>query len=130
MPNCCNTWSIMVFMNSVPLSDRMYLGHMWTGKYWLMKVETIVSADLSGIRKASRQPKKVVNYCEYMFISRGGCFTFSDQVHGNFWMVCLESLSSEVDRLGLWLFLFGIGYSWQCISSCLCSFPSSNTSVL
>ena len=40
-------------MNSVPLSDKMYHGHMCTGKYSLLKVETIVSADLSGMGNAS-----------------------------------------------------------------------------
>ena len=56
MPNCFSTWSIRLFLNSKPLSDRMYLGHMWTGKYWLMMVETVVYADSSAIRKASGQP--------------------------------------------------------------------------
>ena len=53
--NCFSTWSIRLFLHSMPLSDRIYLGHMWTGKYWLMRVETIVSADLSGIGKDSGQ---------------------------------------------------------------------------
>ena len=42
-----------LFLNSMPLSDRMYLGHMCTGKYSLIKVATMVSADLSGVGKAS-----------------------------------------------------------------------------
>ena len=40
-------------MNSVPLSDKMYHGHMCTGRYSLINVATIVSADLSGIGNAS-----------------------------------------------------------------------------
>ena len=39
---------------------------MWTGKYWLMKVKTIVSVDSSGIRKASGQPLRlsiIVSMC-------------------------------------------------------------------
>ena len=40
----------------MPLSERIYLGHMWTGRYLLMKLQTVVSADLSGIGKASGQP--------------------------------------------------------------------------
>ena len=66
IPNCFSTWSIRLFLNSVLLSDRIYLGHMWTGKYWLIKVETNVSADLSGIRKASGQPVRgsiIVRIC-------------------------------------------------------------------
>ena len=55
-----------VFLNSMPLSDKMYLGHMCTGRYLLMKVETIVSTDLSGIGNASGYPVKwsmVVSMC-------------------------------------------------------------------
>ena len=47
-----------LFLNSVPLSDRMYWGHMCTGKYSLMNVATTVSANLSGIGKASSHPVK------------------------------------------------------------------------
>ena len=53
MPSCCKTWSIRLFLNSVPLSDKMYHGHMCTGRYSLINLETIVSADLSGIGNAS-----------------------------------------------------------------------------
>ena len=45
-----------LFLNSVPLSDRMYLGHMCTGKYSLIRVVTMVSADLLGMGNASGQP--------------------------------------------------------------------------
>ena len=45
-----------LFLNSVPLSDKMYLGHMCTGRYLFMNVETIVSADLSGIGYFSGHP--------------------------------------------------------------------------
>ena len=47
------TWSMRLSLNSVPLSDRMYLGHMCTGKYSLINMATIVSVDLSGIGNAS-----------------------------------------------------------------------------
>ena len=53
-PSCCKTWSM--FLNSVPLSNKMYCGHMCTGKYSFMKVETIVSAALSGVGNASGHP--------------------------------------------------------------------------
>ena len=43
-------------LNSMPLSDRMYLGHMCTGQYWLIRVVTMVSVDLSGMGKASGHP--------------------------------------------------------------------------
>ena len=59
MPNCFSTWFIRLFLNSVPLSDRMYLGYMWIGKYWLMMVETIVSTYLYGIGKGSSQPVRL-----------------------------------------------------------------------
>ena len=55
-----------LFLNSVPLSDRMYLGHMCTGKYSLINVATIVSADLSGMGNASGHPVKwsiIVRMC-------------------------------------------------------------------
>ena len=32
---------------------------MWTGRYWLIKVDTMVSSDLLGIREASGQPISV-----------------------------------------------------------------------
>ena len=47
-----------LFLNSVPLSDRIYWGHMCTGKYSLINVATIVSTDLSGIGNASGHPVK------------------------------------------------------------------------
>ena len=47
-----------LFLNSVPLSDRIYLGHMCTGKYSLTNMATIVSADLCGIGNASGHPVK------------------------------------------------------------------------
>ena len=53
IPSCCKTWSMRLFFNSILLSDNMYHGHMCTGKYSLINVETIVSADLSGIGNAS-----------------------------------------------------------------------------
>ena len=56
MPSCCKTWSIRLFLNSVPSSDKMYHGHMCTGRYLLINVETIVSADLSGMGNASGHP--------------------------------------------------------------------------
>ena len=77
---------------------------MWTGKYLLMKVEAIVSADLSGMRKASSQPimwSIIVRMC--LSPELDYCILLL-----NLWqscqMACLESLSSEVDRLGLGLF--------------------------
>ena len=55
-----------LFLNSMPLSDRMYLGHMYTGKYSLIKVATMVSANLSGIGNASGHPVRwsiIVRMC-------------------------------------------------------------------
>ena len=55
-----------LFLNSMPLSDRMNLGHMCTGKYWLIRVVTMVTADLLGMGKASSQPVRslmIVNMC-------------------------------------------------------------------
>ena len=45
-----------LFLDSMPLSDRMYLRHMCTGKYSLIRVATMVSTDLSGIGNASGHP--------------------------------------------------------------------------
>ena len=53
-------------MNSVPLSNKFYCGHMCTGKYSLINVETIVYVDLSGIGNASGHPVRwsiIVNMC-------------------------------------------------------------------
>ena len=55
-----------LFLNSVPLLDRIYQGHMCTSKYSLINVATIVSADLSGIGNASGHPVKwsiIVRMC-------------------------------------------------------------------
>ena len=55
-----------LFLNSVLISDRMYLGHMCTGKYSLINVATMVSADLSGIGNASGHPVRwsiIVRMC-------------------------------------------------------------------
>ena len=51
------------------------MGHMWNGRYWLIKVDTIVSAELSGIGKSIWPTCKVINYCKNMLIARvGGLF--------------------------------------------------------
>ena len=55
-----------LFLNSVPLSDRMYLGHICTDKYSLIREATMVSADLSGIGNASGHPVRwsiIVRMC-------------------------------------------------------------------
>ena len=55
-----------LFFISVPLSDKIYHGHMCTGKYSLINVETIVSADLSEIGNVSGYPVRwsmTVNMC-------------------------------------------------------------------
>ena len=126
IPNCFNTWSRRWFLNSMPLSDRIYLGHMWTGRYWLMKVDTILYADLSGVAKASGHPVRlsiIVRICLLPELEVLHLWQF-------YWMVCLESLSSEEGRLGLCLFLCIRGCSLQCISWCPYSYPSSKTGIL
>ena len=55
-----------LFLNSVPLSNKMYHWHMCTGKYSFMKVETIVSAVLSGMGNTSGHPVRwsiIVKMC-------------------------------------------------------------------
>ena len=47
---------MMLFLHSIPLSDKMYNGHMCTGKYSFINVETIVPTVLSGIGNASGNP--------------------------------------------------------------------------
>ena len=42
-----------LFLNSMPLLDKIYWQHICTGKYSLINVATIVSADLSGMGNAS-----------------------------------------------------------------------------
>ena len=87
-------YSLTGSSNSVPLSDSMYLGHIWTGRYWLMKVDTMVSADLSGIWNASGHPVRWS-----MFVAWTWGFTFCDQIYGNLvkracWNLChLEWIS-------------------------------------
>ena len=55
-----------LFLNSVPLSDKMYCRHICTGRYSFIKVETIVSTVLSGIGYASGHPVRwsvIVKMC-------------------------------------------------------------------
>ena len=55
-----------LFLNSIQLSYKMHCGHMYTGKYSLINVETIVSADLSGIGNTSGHPVRwsiIVKMC-------------------------------------------------------------------
>ena len=56
IPSCCKTWSMRLFLNSIPLSNKMYYGHICTGKYSFINVEAIVSTVLSGIGNASGHP--------------------------------------------------------------------------
>ena len=80
-----------------------------------MKVETIVSADLSGIGNASDPPAKwsmMVRICLFPDAHVSHSVTRSIAILS---MVCWESPSSEVDNFELWLFLCGIEYNWQCI---------------
>ena len=56
IPSCCKTWSMKLFVNSIPLSHKMYHGHICTGKYSFINVETIVSTVLSGIGNAYGHP--------------------------------------------------------------------------
>ena len=55
-----------LFLNSVPLYDKMYHGHICTGRYSFIKVETIVSAVLSHMGYASGHPVRwsiIVKMC-------------------------------------------------------------------
>ena len=55
-----------LFLNSVPLCDKMYQGDMCTGKYSFINVETIVSVVLSGIGYALGHPVRwsiIVKMC-------------------------------------------------------------------
>ena len=56
MPSCCKSLFIRLFLNSVSLSGKMYWGHVCSGRYSLINVETIVSVDLSGVENASGHP--------------------------------------------------------------------------
>ena len=69
MPSCCKIWFIRLFLNSILLSDKMYWGHMCTGRYLLINVETTVSADLSGMGNASGHPVRwsiMVKICLFL----------------------------------------------------------------
>ena len=119
-----------LFLNSVPLSDKMYLGHMCTGRYLLMKVETIVSADLSGIGNASCNPVKwsmMVRICLFPDVDVSHSVTRSIAILSK----GLSGLpSSEVDNFEFWLFPCGIMYGWLYIFKCLYSFLSNNIVIL
>ena len=64
----------------------MYLWHMWTGEYWLMKVVTIVSAVLSGMGNASGQPIKwsiIVSICLFLEVDVSPLVTRSMAILSN-----------------------------------------------
>ena len=108
----------------------MYLGHMCTGRYSLMKVETIVSVDLSGIGNASGHPVKwsiMVRMCVFpdVDVSHSVTKSYYDFVEwpiGN-----LHHLKRVIFEF--WPFC-GIVCRWLCISECLSSFPSSSIDAL
>ena len=116
IPNCFSTWSIRVFLNSVPLSKRMYMRHVCTGRYWLMKVEIIVSADLSGMGNASSHPVRwsmILRMCLFPEVDVSLSITKSVAILSN----GLSGISVIVmGRPGPLPFPCSIEYSWQCIS--------------
>ena len=131
MPNCWSTLSIYWLLSSVPLSDSMYLGHRWTGRYWLMKVDTMVSADLSGIGNAFWPSWEVIYYSKNVFC----CLNLRFYIWWpNLWQSCwkdiLEFLSSGEGKPELLLFLCDKGHIGWCISLYLCSFLSNNIVIL
>ena len=73
-----------LFLNSVPLSDKMYHGQICTGRYSFIKVETTVSAVLSGMGYASGHPVRwsiIVKICLFADVD---VFTFCDKVDSYF----------------------------------------------
>ena len=103
---------------------------MCTGRYLLMKVETIVSADLSSIGNASGHPVKwsiIVWMCLFPDVDVSHSVTRSIAIC---WMVCQELPSSEEGNFEFWPFLCDIVCSWLYISECLCSFPSNSIDAL
>ena len=128
--NCRSTLSINYFLNSVPLSDSMYCGHIWTRRYWFMKVDTMVSADLSGIGNASGHP------FGWSIMVRM-CFCLNLRFHilwPNLWQFCqkdiLEFLSSGEGKPEPLLFICSRRHIEWCIFICLCSFLSNSTVFL
>ena len=98
-----------LFLNSVPLSYKIYLGHMCTGRYLLMKVETIVSADLSSMGNASGHPVKwsmIVSICLFLDVLS---FTLSNWIYCNFvkWSV------GDLHHLKWIILNFGFSYVAQ-----------------
>ena len=79
-----------------------------------MKVETIVSADLSSIGKTSGQPI-IVRMCLFPELEVSHSVNRSMAIFD--WFVW--NLSYEVGRPGLWLFPSSRECSWQCIPDVL-----------
>ena len=78
---------------------------MCTGRYWFMKVETIVSADLSSMGNASRHTVMwsiVVRMCLFQEVNVSHSITKSIAILSN--SPVLESLSFVVGRPGPWFF--------------------------
>ena len=96
IPSCWSIWFI-------------YLGHMCTGRYWLMKVDIMVPADLSGMGKASGHPVRwsiEVRMCLF--------HTLWQNLWQSYQKGILEFLSSVEGKLELLLFLC----SKVCIKQC------------
>ena len=119
-----------LFLNSVPLSDKMNLEHLCTGRYLFMKVETIMSADLSGIGNASGHPVKwliMVRICLFPDVDVSHSVMRSIAILSK---VSQESLSSAEGNFEFWPFPWDIVCSWLYISKCLYSLLSNSIVTL
>ena len=129
IPSCWSTWSMRSFLNSMPLSNSMYLGHIWTGSYWLMNVDTMVSADLSGMGKASCHPVRWSIMVRMCLLSEWKFHTLWPSP----WQSCqrgiLEFLSSVEGKLELLLFLCSKVHIEQCMLWYPCSCLSNSTNI-
>ena len=116
-----------LFLNSDPLSDKMYCGHTYNGRYSFIKVETIVSAVLSGMGYASGYPVRwsiIVKICLLpdVDVSHSVMRLIAILSNGLSWdfhhlkRVILKSWPSLCDKV----------CSLQYISRYPCSYPSSN----
>ena len=89
---------------------------MCTGKYSLINVETILSADLSGIGNASGYPVRwsmIVNIYLFPDVDVSHSVTRSIAILSNGYLEWLSPVKGNVELL---LFLFGKVISLQCTS--------------
>ena len=115
-----------LFLNSVLMSDKMYCGHICTGRYSFIMVENIVSAVLSGMGYASGHP------VTWSIIVKICLFPDVDVLHSVMRFIAILSMVCQ----GFPSFEEGYSESWPSLCDKVCSlqyisrYPGHNLLVI